>query len=79
MDNLEAIRHFPKEGENIPTARVRLSPNLAYSGIWSVGKFERKIQTSGPPVVDLRLGATISITTSRQSATSASSSAFLIV
>ena len=41
--DLEAIRYFPKEGDNIPTARAKLSPNLAYSGIWSVGKFEPTI------------------------------------
>ena len=42
MDNLEAIRYVPKEGNNKPAAWVKLSPTLAYGSIWFVGKFEPK-------------------------------------
>ena len=62
LRNLEVIRCFPKEGDGTPTARAKLSPNLAYNADWSIGKFEPQIQISGPPVVGPRLGITFSIT-----------------
>ena len=70
LGDLEVIRCFPKESDSIPTARAKLSPNPAYNGLWSVGKFKPQIQISGPPVVGPRLGTTLSITKSSPSAVS---------
>ena len=69
LKDLEVVRHFPKEGDSTPTALAKLSPNLAYSGIWSVGKFEPQIPISGPPATGPRLGITFSITGSNPSVT----------